>query len=233
MEERSIYILFAKKPVAGKVKTRLAEGIGAAFAVRIYQAFLEDILSSLNGLHRPFAVAYTPAEAGPYFEECATGATEFFPQRGRDLGGRMNNAFLRQFARGYDRVILIGSDIPLLSPEILEEAREALAEHPVVLGPCRDGGYYLIGIRSPVPGVFSGISWGSDRVFRDTVSILRRERCNYRILPELSDIDRAHDLEQLISELKSCDLTADFIPEHTRRELNSAAFLNSRAAEKK
>jgi uncharacterized protein len=227
MGEKITYILFAKKPAVGKVKTRLAEGVGAASAVRLYQAFLEDILSSLKGLDRPFAVAYTPAGAGEYFEVAASGATELFPQQGRDLGERMDNAFVRQFARGYDRVILIGSDIPLLSPDILEEARAALAEHPVVLGPCRDGGYYLIGLREPVPGIFTGISWGGDRVFRDTVSVLRRERCNYRILPELSDVDRAHDLDRLTAELKSRALRGDFIPENTRQELSSATYLTA------
>lgn len=219
MGEKIIYILFAKKPEAGKVKTRLAEGIGPDATDRLYKAFLEDILSSLNELHRPFAVAYTPAWAGEYFEEAAGGADELFPQQGDDLGERMNNAFSRQFALGYDRVILIGSDIPLLSPEILEEAREALAEHPAVLGPARDGGYYLIGLRKPVPGLFTGISWGSDRVLRDTISILLRQRCNYRLLPELSDIDRAHDLKQLTAEIKSRARRVYFIPEHTRREL--------------
>jgi uncharacterized protein len=231
IEEKTTYILFAKKPEAWKVKTRLAEGVGAASAVRLYQAFLEDILFSLNGLHRPFAVAYTPAGAGEYFEGAAGGAAELFPQQGRDLGERMNNAFLRQFALGYDKVILIGSDIPLLSPEILEEARSALTDHPVVLGPCRDGGYYLIGLRKPVEGLFSGISWGSDTVFRDTISILRRQRCNYRILPELSDVDRADDLEQLNAELKSRNRRGHFIPENTRQELSSAAFMNRRDAE--
>ncbi len=227
MEEKSIYILFAKKPEAGKVKTRLAEGIGAAAATRLYRAFLKDILSSLNGLPQSFAVAYTPEDAGGYFKEAAAGAVEIFPQQGRDLGERMRNTFLRQFSSGNGRVIIIGSDIPLLSPDILEEARAALAEHPVVLGPCRDGGYYLIGLRRPVPGLFSGISWGGDRVFRDTVSILRREECNYRILPELSDIDRAYDLKQLTAELKSRVRTGQFIPEHTWQEISSTTYLTA------
>lgn len=219
MEEKTIYILFAKKPEPGKVKTRLAEGIGPAAAARLYQAFLEDIISSLNGLRQPFAVAYTPDGALAYFEEAASSATELFPQEGRDLGERMNNAFVRQFAGGYDRIILIGSDIPLLSPEILEEAQSALEDHPVVLGPGRDGGYYLIGLRKPAPELFTGIAWGSDRVFRATISILRRQRRNYRILPELCDIDWANDLKKLTAELKSRDRTGCFIPEHSRGEL--------------
>ena len=227
-----IYILFAKKPEAGKVKTRLAEGIGAASAVRLYQAFLKDIISTLNGLDRPFAVAYTPVGAGEYFEGVAGGAMELFPQQGRDLGERMKNAFSRQFALGYDRVILIGSDIPLLSPDILREAREALADHPVVMGPCRDGGYYLIGLRRPVEGIFSGISWGGDRVLRDTVSILRRQRCNYRLLPELFDIDRLDDLKRLNEEILSRTGTGRFIPAHTRWELSRATYFTAETQRK-
>jgi len=73
----------------------------------------------------------------------------------------MSNAFIRQFSGGYDRIILIGSDIPLLSPEILEEARAAIMDHPVVLGPGRDGGYYLIGLKQPRPELFAGIAWGN------------------------------------------------------------------------
>ena len=224
MEEKTNYILFAKKPEPGKVKTRLAEGIVVDRAARIYRAFLKDILSSLNELHHPFAVAYTPADAGKYFAQVSGGPSELFSQQGRDLGERMNSAFLRQFMLGYDRVILIGSDIPLLSPDILDEAREVLAEHPAVLGPCRDGGYYLIGLRRPMPELFSGILWGGDRVLRDTVSILRRQRCNYRLLPELSDIDRANDLELLTAELESRDRTGHFIPVRTWQVLSSATY---------
>ena len=219
MKEKTIYILFAKKPEPGKVKTRLAERIGADSAARIYRAFLRDILSSLNSLSSHFAVAYTPAAAGEYFAGIAPAAAELFPQEGRDLGERMENAFFQQFASGYDRVILIGSDIPFLSPDILEEARAALSDHPVVLGPSRDGGYYLIGLRKPVDGLFSDIAWGSDTVFRDTVSILRRQRCNYRILPELYDIDRDQDLKRLIAGIKSREYTGQFIPAYTRQEL--------------
>ncbi len=221
MEEKTNYILFAKKPEPGKVKTRLAEGIGVAGAARIYRAFLQDILSSLNRLYHPFAVAYTPADAGRYFARISGGPSALFPQQGRDLGKRMERAFLKQFSLGYDKVILIGSDIPLLSPDILEEAREAVAEHPAVLGPCRDGGYYLIGLRRPMPELFSGILWGGDKVLRDTVSILRRQQCNYRLLPELSDIDRAHDLQELIVEIKSRERTDRFIPAHTWQELSA------------
>jgi uncharacterized protein len=221
MGKKTIYILFAKNPEPGKVKTRLAEGIGPDAAARLYRAFLEDILASLIELRQPFTVAYTPADAGEYFEGSAGGADELFPQKGYDLGERMQNAFLRQFGRGYDKVILIGSDIPLLSPEILEEARQALTDHPAVLGPSRDGGYYLVGLRKSVPGLFAGIEWGSDRVLRDTVSILRRQRCNYRILPELCDIDRSEDLKQLTADIMSRDRTGQFIPEHTRQELSA------------
>lgn len=220
MEEKTIYILFAKEPEVGKVKIRLAEEIGPVASARLYKAFLEDILSSLNILRQPFAVAYTPSGAGEYFAAAAGPAAELFSQRGLDLGERMNNAFVRQFAQGYDKVILIGSDIPLLSPEILGEARGALTSHPVVLGPCRDGGYYLIGLRNPMPELFTGIAWGTAQVLRDTVSILRRRRCNYRILPELGDIDFAHDLQQLTAELKSRARTGYFIPKRTRRELS-------------
>lgn len=220
MKGSDIYILFAREPVPGRVKTRLAADIGPKAAARLYEAFLTDTLACLANLRCPFAVAYTPEEAGGYFKRVASGAADIFPQHGRGLGERMENSFRKFFEQGYKRIILIGSDIPLLSPEILEDARTALKEYPVVLGPARDGGYYLIGLREPVPGLFTGLPWGSDRVLGDTVSILRHHRRGYHLLPELRDIDQDRDLEGLYAELASRDGRGEYIPERTRRELD-------------
>ncbi|MDP8234984.1 MAG: TIGR04282 family arsenosugar biosynthesis glycosyltransferase [Candidatus Erginobacter occultus] len=198
---RIIYLLFARRPEAGEVKRRLAAEIGAKEAAELYSAFLGDILGAVRQSGRPFAIGCTPAAAVDYFRTLAPEAAEVFAQEGGDLGERMAAASDRFFRAGYGRVVIIGSDIPLLSPEILREAGEALKEAPVVFGPCRDGGYYLVGMNGPRPEIFAGIDWGTGKVLGQTIAKLRRGGAGCRLLGELEDIDRGEDLERLAAVL--------------------------------
>jgi len=201
MKEDLIYVLFARRPATGEVKQRLAAAVGAEEAAEFYAAFLGDILDALGRTGFPFAVGCAPAAATGYFRELAPTAAEVFAQEGGDLGERMAAAFDRFFRSGFGRVVILGSDIPLLSPELLREAGEALKEVPVVLGPCRDGGYYLVGLNRELPELFSGIDWGTGRVLEQTLAKLRRGGAGFRLLGELEDIDRAEELERLAAEL--------------------------------
>lgn len=110
------------------------------------------------------------------------------------LGERMARAFEEGFRDRSGPTLLIGSDCPGLTPELLANAFEKLNDNPVVLGPAADGGYYLVGLTRPVPELFRGISWGSDRVLAESVNNLKRIGIKPALLPELADVDRPSDL---------------------------------------
>ncbi len=118
----------------------------------------------------------------------------FLPQGAGDLGERMAGAFEESFRTGSTATVIIGSDCPGLSPDVITAAFARLTETPVVLGPARDGGYYLIGLSRPMPELFRGIPWGTDRVLADSLAVLQRRGCKPALLDPLEDIDRPEDL---------------------------------------
>jgi uncharacterized protein len=118
----------------------------------------------------------------------------FFPQAAGDLGERMAGAFEESFRAGSTATVIIGSDCPDLSPEVISMAFARLTETPVVLGPAQDGGYYLIGLTRPMPELFLGIPWGTDRVLADSLAVLQRQCCKPALLNPLADVDRPEDL---------------------------------------
>jgi rSAM/selenodomain-associated transferase 1 len=141
----------------------------------------------------------------------------FYPQTGNDLGQRMCHAINLSFRRGMKRTVLIGSDIPLLSNSIIDQAFEALETHDCVLGPACDGGYYLIGFKSETftPAVFESISWSTDQVLAQTHHVLKSHNRTVHCLEELYDIDRLDDLHRLKNDIRcqqvNCEKTADFL----------------------
>ncbi len=209
--------MFAREPVPGRVKTRLAAGIGPEQAARLYEAFLLDTLDTLRATGRPFAVGYRGEGAGPYFHTVAPGAVDCFPQQGDDLGARMVAAFRRYFQRRFQKIVLIGSDCPLLAAADLRDAFAALEDCPAVLGPARDGGYYLVGLSHEFPELFTGIEWGTKAVLCKTIAALKREGCSFQLLEELADIDRVSDLDTFASGGEPSDRV---IPPHTRQVIS-------------
>jgi hypothetical protein len=111
-----------------------------------------------------------------------------------DLGARMTAAFQNCFNSGIDKVAIIGTDCPDLKPEILVSAFDELSQHDLVLGPAKDGGYYLIGLRRAIPELFGSIKWGTDEVFVKTRAIAQNLDLSIAYLPTLADIDRPDDL---------------------------------------
>ena len=121
-------------------------------------------------------------------------------QRGADLGARMRNAIADCFRAGCEKVILTGTDTPWMGRRRLELALHALDRTDVVLGPARDGGYYLVGarcgLRDAVPDIFTDVAWGTRHVLRQTMAKLRRARVPYRLLARDFDLDRPEDLSR-------------------------------------
>lgn len=187
-----LLLIFVKDPEPGKVKTRLAAGVGAPLALEIYRRLLDYTLELAKAVEVEKAVFY-----GNRIPEQDLWQAAGFPrylQSGADLGERMLRAFQWGFDAGYGPIILIGSDCAQLSVPILEHAFDALSRRETVIGPARDGGYYLLGMQHLLPEVFANKQWSQDSVFYDTMKDIRRAECSFTILPALSDVDTAEDL---------------------------------------
>lgn len=197
----ALTIIFAKEPVPGQVKTRLTPPLLPEAACRLYHAFLEDTLDEMG--HLPgmsVALAYTPAGARDFFRDLTPAGVRLLPQEGRDLGERQAQALAWGFAAGFDLVLLRGSDTPDLPAAILLEAREQLAANAaqVVLGPSRDGGYYLLGLKAPCPELFAGLAWSTETVLAETLDRARAFSLKVQLLPRWSDIDTIADMKDFL-----------------------------------
>jgi rSAM/selenodomain-associated transferase 1 len=188
--------VFAKQPLPGLVKTRLAKDTSPDFAARVAEAFLRDTLDRFAGVAARLVVAYTPPESNKYFEEVSRGRFLTEPQAEGDLGVRMLNFFRRHLARA-EKVVLVGMDSPTLPVQFLEEAFDRLQTAELVLGPATDGGYYLIGCRRWISeSLFGGIAWGTPKVLGETILQLPSD-CRLEMLPLWYDVDTVQDLDML------------------------------------
>lgn len=193
----TLTIIFAKEPAPGQVKTRLTPPLRPEEASGLYRAFLEDILEETARLpEMELALAYAPAGSGEAFRPLVPATVQLLPQEGRDLGERMARAFAWGFTMGFEIVLLRGSDTPDLPGAVMNEAREQLTAGPaeVVLGPSRDGGYYLMGLKAPHPELFQGILWSTGAVLADTLSRVQDLALKVHLLPAWTDIDTYADL---------------------------------------
>ena len=200
-------ILFAKTPRPGKVKTRLQPDISPEEASKLYQAFVLDLLGSTRNLEGTVRfLSCDPSKSDPYFKSLGErDHLDLIDQRGSDLGQRMRNAFEEVQAKGFERLVIIGTDCPNLSVKLIQKAFSYLEVHDLVLGPSRDGGYYLIGCRGKVPPIFDGIPWSGDQVFRLTLKRVMELNVNCALLPFWYDVDTMDDLRFLSSHLEFLD----------------------------
>jgi rSAM/selenodomain-associated transferase 1 len=202
--------VFARYPEAGRAKTRLIPELGAEGAAALSQELTDRTLRIVKR-----AATELGADLTVYFTGCdADRMRAAFPgnygyrdQSDGDLGERMYAAFDTAFAEGYAPVVLVGTDCPELTEELITSAFDQLTDHDVALGPAADGGYYLIALRAPVPVLFKGIDWGSASVFETTVSAANNHGLSVATLPLLRDIDRPEDVRYYES-LKDTEIPA-------------------------
>lgn len=195
MNKENLVIIFARNPVLGKVKTKLAREIGDEGALQVYLKLLEHTHKVADEVTADKQIYYTDS-----LDEF--GLLDYFKftkklQEGEDLGERMHNAMKCGFDEGYRRIVIIGSDCMELSPEVIEDAFVALTSNDCVMGPATDGGYYLIGLRIMQDFLFQDKPWGSSDVLLDTLLDLQNAGMNYYLLPTLNDIDSKKDLDRL------------------------------------
>jgi len=208
MKDRCL-VMFAKFPEQGQVKSRLTKDLGEERATDLYRCFIEDLLLRLSGGNYRFQIAFYPADKEREIREMFGHELLYTPQSGEDLGERMKNAFSRCFSEGPRSVVIIGSDIPDLPVWIIEEAFFSLDDHDAVIGPSVDGGYYLIGFRNETfnPDIFAGPIWGTEDVFRQTMTILRETGTLVHVLPPWQDIDNVEDIAALIEKSEKTKFT--------------------------
>ncbi|MBC2715455.1 MAG: glycosyltransferase [Desulfobacteraceae bacterium] len=204
MRNHACIIIFAKAPIKGHVKTRLAKNMEGSVVVNLYRQFVLDLLDKINKTGRPVKIFYDPPGAQPLMVDWLGDQHDFFLQTGPDLGHRMANAFSDVFKQGIGRAILIGTDFPDLPDKILTDALLSLEKHDAVIGPAVDGGYYLIGFcaDSFLPSVFKDMPWGTPDVYQKTMSVFQSSGKKVFRLPEWRDIDDYNDLINFIESLK-------------------------------
>jgi rSAM/selenodomain-associated transferase 1 len=185
--------LFAKQPLPGQVKTRLAADSTPEWAARVAEALLLDAVERWSAVAARRVLAFAPPSTGDYFAQLVHGQFALVPQSEGDLGRRMAAFFAAQFEAGARSVVLIGTDSPTLPVAFVEQAFQALQKADVVLGPATDGGYYLIGCAERVPPVFEGIAWGSEHVLAETVARLADPAWRLALLPPWYDVDTLAD----------------------------------------
>jgi uncharacterized protein len=193
-------MVFVRNPEPGKVKTRLARTYGDPFAAELYGYFVEDLLEALERDSYRLEIMFTPAGKEREIRQRFGGRFSYFPQAGEGLGERMEMAFRSCFAKGFATAVLIGSDCPDLTAEVVEQAFQALEDgHDALLGPAFDGGYYLIGFRSATfdPAVFREMPWGESTVFDKTLNRLQAPGYRISLAPAWHDIDTEEDLTAL------------------------------------
>ena len=207
MDERCLLFL-VKDPTHGRVKTRLASSIGTDTTQNLYTAFIHDLLSKFENKPFPFFICFYPEDALRGLKKLLGEQYSYLPQKGDDLGQRMEYCFHGVFSKGFQHVIAIGSDVPDLPAEIIDDAFGFLARVDCVIGPSFDGGYYLIGFRrhSFLPQVFTGIEWGTEVVLKKTTEIVRRHHLRTQLLRTWRDIDTVEDLRQLFEKNKNTSL---------------------------
>lgn len=197
----ALLIIFAKEPRPGQVKTRLSPPLSPEEAAQLYHSFLLDILEEMARVPEVrLALAFSPLGAQVFFRGLAPPGADLFPQEGADLGERMARACARGFAAGFGPVLLRGSDVPDLSAGVVSEAKEVLTtgQAQVVLGPCPDGGYYLVGLSEPQPPLFQGLAWSGSAVLTDTLRLARQLDLRVHLLPRWPDIDTYADLRTFL-----------------------------------
>lgn len=191
MQPNRHLIIFIKNPVLGKVKTRLAAGIGDEKAFEVYLLLLEITRHAAQKTDCTRNVFYSDEIETDAWDEDKFNK---FVQEGDSLGERMKNAFEQVFALGATEAVIIGSDCPQLTSEIMEDAFTILDNKDVCIGPANDGGYYLLGMKKLHAFLFEGKQWSTDSVFGDTVINLKENALSFGLLPQLSDVDTVDDL---------------------------------------
>jgi len=188
----NLLLLFVRKPILGKCKTRLAQSIGEEKALEVYQHLLEHTATVVKNVKADKQVLYAD-EIGEN-DAWDEAIFEKYKQVGKDLGERMHHAFAQGFERGYKNIIIMGSDLFTISQDEVNAAFQAFQRAEVVIGPAEDGGYYMLGLNEMNEAVFENKNWSTEEVLSQTLADITDKELS--LLEEKNDIDTFEDLKK-------------------------------------
>lgn len=207
---QNLLIVFVKNIILGKVKTRLAKTIGDEGAFRIYSELVGITERETQQVNASRNIYFSDVIIASKWENDTK-----FTQEGVDLGERMKNAFLNGFEQGYQNIIVIGSDLPNISKEVIDAGFEQLKNNDIVFGPADDGGYYLLGMSQMNSSVFEGKPWSQSDLLEVTLEEISEQGKSVALLEKMNDIDTFEDLvnsdfyqtnavaQEIVADLKS------------------------------
>jgi uncharacterized protein len=203
----TVLCIFAKPPCPGTVKTRLADTLGEESATRLAAAFLHDTWSAARQLLWARVILATTHRSSFEAELGIHADSQVWLQGTGDLGQRLERILQRalQYA---PLALVIGSDSPGLPAQLLDRAHRALSSSEAVLGPCDDGGFYLIGLSRCPAGLLSELPWSSPETFQRTFDQIRHFGLSPALLPTWFDVDRVADLERLHRSIERGEVAA-------------------------
>jgi hypothetical protein len=200
MQDARALVVFARLPVAGRVKTRLLGALMPQQCAQLHDACVRDTLAVASRLRRTDRFLFVASRKKAAHQFAARlkirRKWNIRTQRGHGLGARMANAFAELLELGFEQIVILGTDTPWIPAPRIRQAFRKLKKCEVLIGPCADGGYYLLGVARRVPPVFRGVRWGTSRVLRQTLDALRRKRIQFQLLRLDFDLDRPEDLHR-------------------------------------
>lgn len=219
----NMLLTVAKRPEPGQTKTRLTPPLSPHQAAVLYEGFLRDTLDLMRQIpNAQRGIAYLPAVEKAYFDALAPDF-DLVLQDGPDLGIRLDNVLTYYLDLGYKHVVVMDSDSPTLPADYLMAAFTALAgDADVVLGPCDDGGYYLIGLKRPAPRLLREVRMSTPNVTADTLALATEEGLRVTLLPTWYDVDAAAALTRLANEVQQ---SPPHVVRYTRAALLQTEFI--------
>ncbi len=191
---KEVLSIFVKNLIPGTVKTRLAKDLGIDVAIEIYKELVRITAEATNTLKIDKCVYYSEyIESNDQFDDAKY---QKHIQEGKDLGQRMQNCFYDAFELNFDKIILIGSDTPDITDQIISQGFAELDKHDIIIGPAQDGGFYLIGMKEPHENLLNKRTYGHEQVLNELLKEIENRNLSVFKLPTLIDIDVKDDLKK-------------------------------------
>ena len=219
-------ILFAMIPTAGKTKVRLMPFLSPEECTVLYSCFAKDIYEKARESGADVYVFYTPRDKAAVLRTLLGEDAVLLPQHGENLGQKMKNAIGAVLRLGYSKVVLMGTDIPHIHTDTIQNAFNSLESRDIVIHPALDGGYYLIGMKQEYESVWDIRRYGTNTVMYDTLQHMKEENLSIAVGQMYYDVDRKEDLRQLWSDIRrgavcNCPETALFLEQIQHKLENS------------
>ena len=214
---KTALVIFAREPKDGKVKTRLCGDMPSAVVTRLYKAFMRDVIAiARKAKCDQRFLYYSSSDPSIPFVWSFRDRFQLRRQAGSVLGDRMHQAFVDCSKNGFGKIVIVGTDCLMLTADDIKMAFHELDKCDCVLGPTKDGGYYLIGLNSPDAGLFRRIQWGTSSVLQQTVDRITGMKKTFSLLDQKEDIDTPEDLKRLSRAIKGTNMAV-----HTQKVLET------------